>query len=98
MSPFAHQDYKLWEYEIDLTKPHGGFASYNAFFHRAIKPSTRPVAEPNNPNVIVSPNDGYVMAVVREMQPSQMFWLKGERYSLIDILNRSSSPITSTYP
>ncbi|KAG0607899.1 hypothetical protein M758_8G063400 [Ceratodon purpureus] len=94
LSPAAHRDYHLWEYELDMTKPHGGFASYNAFFHRAIKPSTRPVAEPNDPKVIVSTNDGYVIAVVRDVQRLQPFWLKGERYSLVDILGGSRSPIT----
>lgn len=98
LSESAYQDYQLWEYEVDMEKPHGGFSSYNAFFHRDIKRSARPVAEPNDPRVIVSTNDGYVMAVARDLQVSQPFWLKGERYSLVDIFAGNKSPTTSTYP
>lgn len=94
LSESAYQGYQLWEYELDMEKPHGGFSSYNAFFHRDIKRSARPVAEPNDPRVIVSTNDGYVMAVARDLQASQPFWLKGERYSLVDIFAGNTSPTT----
>lgn len=41
----------------DQHAPHWGFTSFNAYFHRQIKPERRPVAAPADPKVIVSAND-----------------------------------------
>ena len=88
LSPFAYQDMKLYEFITDKSDPHWGWKSYNDFFHRAIKPEARPVAGPGDPSVIVSANDGHVLTIARGVKRTDQFWLKGEPYSLADMLNR----------
>lgn len=88
LSPPAYKQFKLNEFEIpDKSKPHWGWASYNDFFHREIKASARPVADPGNPKAIVSANDGNVWAIARGVKRLDRFWLKGQPYSLENVLN-----------
>ncbi|HYX26536.1 MAG TPA: phophatidylserine decarboxylase associated domain-containing protein, partial [Thermoanaerobaculia bacterium] len=62
LSQPAYEQNKLYEFEIpDRKAPHWGFASFNAYFHRQIKPEFRPLAAPDDPKVIVSANDGTVV-------------------------------------
>jgi phosphatidylserine decarboxylase len=78
---------KLYEFEFDRAKPHWGWKSYNDFFHRQIKPEARPIADPDNPKVIVSANDGTVYNIEENAQPTARFWLKGQPYSLLNMLD-----------
>lgn len=89
LSPFAYQDMKLYEFELDRSKPHWGFTSYNDYFHREIRPGARPIAAPDDPKVIISPNDGNLVTIARDIKPQDKFWLKAEPFSLEDMLNRS---------
>ena len=89
LSPFAYQDMKLYEFITKPSDPHWGWKSYNDFFHRRIKPEARPIAGPDDPSVIVSANDGHVLAIARGVKRTDRFWLKGEPYSLVDMLDRS---------
>lgn len=78
---------KLWEFVIpDPDGPHGGWRSFNDFFHREIKPAERPVASPSDPKVIVSANDGAVYNIQRGVRELDQFWCKGEPYSLNNML------------
>lgn len=87
LSQPAYEQNKLYEFEIpDRAQPHWGFASFNAYFHRQIKPEFRPISSPKNPKVIVSPNDGTVVTWARDVQPFANFWLKGQPYSLVNML------------
>src|SRR5215203_1038561 len=45
--------YKIDDYKI----PEGGWKTYNEFLAREIKPGMRPIAQPTNENIIVSPAD-----------------------------------------
>lgn len=89
LSPFAYQDMKLYEFELDRSLPHWGFTSYNDYFHRQIRPEARPIAAPDDPRVIISPNDGNLVTIARDIKPQDQFWLKAEPFSLVDMLNRS---------
>ena len=89
LSPAAVQELGLADYELDRSKPHWGFASYNRFFHRQIKPQHRPVAMPLDPKVIVSASDGNLTSISRNVKLRDRFWLKDEAFSLIDMLSRS---------
>ena len=84
---YLHMD----EYVI----PSAGFQSYNAFFHREIKKSVRPLIGPDDPTVIVSPNDGTVYQTVSNIQRSTDFWMKGQTYSLSNMLNGDRNRIES---
>ncbi|WP_324995796.1 phosphatidylserine decarboxylase family protein [Hyalangium sp.] len=89
LSQFAYQDMKLYEFIFDRTAPHWGWKSYNDFFHREIRKDARPITAPHDPKVIVSANDGNLVTIARGVQRTDTFWLKGEPYSLADMLDRS---------
>lgn len=86
---------KLWEFKLDKNQPHWGFDCFNAFFHREIKPDQRPIAGKDDPEVVVSPNDGTVYRVARDVALETTFWIKSQPYSLHDMLNHD--PIASDY-
>ncbi len=88
LSPDAFWTNKLYEFVIpDKTAPHGGFTSFNDYFHREIKLDFRPLAAPDDPKVIVSANDGKVYSIARGVKPLDTFWAKGQPYSLENILD-----------
>lgn len=90
LSPSAYEYNKLEEFVIpDKSAPHWGFESYNAYFHRQIKAECRPISKPDDPKVIVSANDGTVYKIAREVKALDQFWLKGQPYSLLNMLNNS---------
>jgi phosphatidylserine decarboxylase len=79
---------KLYEFVIpDKSAPHWGWQSYNDYFHRQIKPDWRPVEAPDDPKVIVSANDGKVYNIAKNVKAMDTFWLKGQPYSLVNMLN-----------
>ena len=41
----------------DYVVPESGWSSFNEFFARKVKPGRRPIAEPENDNIVVSPTD-----------------------------------------
>lgn len=61
---------------------HWGFKSWNDFFIREFKSGMRPVAEPDNPNVIVSACEAAPYNISKNIKKDQKFWLKGQPYSL----------------
>jgi phosphatidylserine decarboxylase len=79
----------------DRSAPHWGFTCYNEFFHRDILPGARPVAGPGDPSVVNSPNDGVCWALQEDVKAYDAFWLKSQRYSLMDMLDYS--PFTERF-
>jgi len=91
LSPSAYKFNKLEEFVIpDKSAPHWGWKSYNDYFHRQIKSKVRPISDPKNRKVIVSANDGTVYAVASNVHALDKFWLKGQPYSLENVLNHNS--------
>lgn len=86
---------RLSEYEVDMSKPHGGFNCYNAFFHRMIRPGARPISAPNNNEEICSPNDGVAWALQRFVQEEDAFWLKSQAYSMANLM--AQHPLTEKF-
>ncbi|WP_437544869.1 phosphatidylserine decarboxylase family protein [Sorangium sp. So ce367] len=79
---------RLDEFVIpDRSAPAWGWSSYNDFFHREIKPEKRPLGGQGDPSVVVSPNDGTMYNIARSVQAVDKFWMKGQPYSLADMLN-----------
>lgn len=96
LSPQAQRYNRLDTCRIpDKDAPHWGFASFNAFFHREIKPSERPISAPGDPRVVVSANDGTVYRVAREVASDAPFWIKAQPYSVRDML--AGSPLTERF-
>ncbi|MFD8542592.1 phophatidylserine decarboxylase associated domain-containing protein [Streptomyces sp. NPDC059649] len=91
LSQAAYEDFKLYEFEIDPDAPYGGFASYNAFFHRPIKPEFRPNGALHDLRAVVSPNDGsVVMAYPNVQKDAYILDIKHQRYSLRQLLGKYS--------
>lgn len=88
LSRSAYYYNKLYEFVIpDRSAPHWGWKSFNAYFHRQIKPESRPIDKPHDPKVVVSANDGSVYNIASNVQPLEKFWLKGQPYSLVNMLD-----------
>jgi phosphatidylserine decarboxylase len=88
LSESAYEYNKLYEFVIpDQSAPHWGWQSFNDYFHRQIKPECRPIDGPHDPKVIVSANDGTVYRIARAVKAVDRFWLKGQPYSLVNMLN-----------
>ncbi|MFD9823906.1 phophatidylserine decarboxylase associated domain-containing protein [Streptomyces violascens] len=86
LSAQASEQNKLDEYVIpDRGAEHWGFASFNDYFHRKIKPQARPVA--TDPNAVVAPGDATLVRIDRNIGRTTGLPLKGQGYALADILN-----------
>lgn len=87
LSPSAYEYNKLNEFVIpNQAAPHWGWQSFNDYFHREIKPEVRPIAGIGDPSVIVSANDGTVYKCASNVQWQEDFWIKGQPYSLSNML------------
>jgi phosphatidylserine decarboxylase len=81
-------------YSIDLDESEhsdpAAYASFNAFFTRALKPGARPVAE--DPGCIAAPADG-TMSVCGTLREGQLLQAKGRAYSLAELLGEDDSAL-----
>jgi phosphatidylserine decarboxylase len=59
-----------------------GFKSWDDYFVRRFKPGVRPVAAPNDDYIIVNACESAPYHIQHNIQASDCFWLKGQRYSL----------------
>jgi phosphatidylserine decarboxylase len=81
-----HVDYAVRTYGIDLGEvqvPDGGFASFNDFFTRKLKPGARPI-DPG-PDVLASPADGQLF-VLPEVHRDTELVVKGVTFELRQLL------------
>lgn len=83
-------------YVCDSAAPQHGFASWDDFFVRRFRPGVRPLAapeggppDPNIPDptaVIVAACEACPVRLARRVQARDAFWLKGQPYSILDML------------
>ncbi|KAK4140445.1 uncharacterized protein C8A04DRAFT_39901 [Dichotomopilus funicola] len=73
-------------YKCDPSKKHHGFKSWDDFFTRQVQESARPVASPDNNKVIANPCESKVYNIVRNAKLRDKFWVKGQPYSVYDML------------
>jgi phosphatidylserine decarboxylase len=74
------------DYDVDATefaKSPFDFKTFNEFFHRALKPESRPIAQGNG--VAVLPADGRHLAFP-DVGRAQGFYVKGSKFTLEDLL------------
>jgi len=74
------------DYEIDVSdfaKSPFDFATFNQFFHRALKPESRPIAQ--GYGVAVFPADGRHLAFP-DVSRAQGFYIKGAKFTLEELL------------
>ncbi|KAH7890908.1 phosphatidylserine decarboxylase [Phlebopus sp. FC_14] len=69
------------------TADNRGFVSWDAFFTREFQPGVRPVRDPDNPYLIHSACESTVYRISENVKLHDQFWLKGQAYSLYDMLD-----------
>ena len=79
------------QYEHDPADEHWGFASWNDFFTRRFRDGERPLAEPHDDTVVVSPCEATPYRIASRVQRRDEFWAKGEPYSLEELLAGDAS-------
>jgi phosphatidylserine decarboxylase len=71
-----------------------GYASWDEFFTREILADARPMVSSDDPaidaSIIVSACESTVFGIQRDVQLHDQFWLKGQKYSLYDMLDRDT--------
>lgn len=77
----------IYNYRCDPTQPHYGFTSWDDFFTREFNPGVREVSQEDAaPNVIVNACESAPYNCVTDAKMRDKFWMKGQPYSLIDIM------------
>ncbi|WVQ70487.1 phosphatidylserine decarboxylase [Cryptococcus sp. DSM 104548] len=82
-------------YHSDPSKPHHGYKSWDEFFTRRFKDEVRPVASPEDDGVVANACESTFYKVARDIKERDQFWVKGQPYSVLDILN--FDPLSSSY-
>ncbi|KAL2134350.1 hypothetical protein VTI74DRAFT_405 [Chaetomium olivicolor] len=73
-------------YQCDPSQKHYGFKSWDDFFTRKVHDSARPVASPDDDNIIVNSCESKVFNHTRNAKLRDKFWIKGQPYSVVDML------------
>ena len=82
----ARQAIGIEQYEHDPVDPHWGFTSWNDFFTRRFREGARPVAAPEDDDVIVAACESTPFSIRTDVKRRDEFWLKTQPYSLEDML------------
>ena len=85
-SEAARRAIGIEQYEHDPADPHWGFRSWNDFFTRQFRDGERPVAAPNDDDVIVAACESTPFSIRNDVKRRDEFWLKAQPYSLEDML------------
>ncbi|WP_297817567.1 phosphatidylserine decarboxylase family protein [uncultured Lactobacillus sp.] len=74
---------------------HLGFTSWDNFFTRLFNPGIRPVQDPDDPDSIANACESAPFRIARDLPMKAKFWIKGQPYSLMDLLH--NDPWTSKF-
>ena len=74
----------------DPKAPHHGFKSWDDFFTRQFHPEIRPVADPENSNIIANACESSPYNTAHNVNFRDKFWVKGQPYSVVDMLGHDS--------
>jgi len=74
------------EFICDPEAPYHGFSSWDDFFTRQFRPGVRPVASPDDIDVIVNACESAPYKLEHHVRSHAKFWLKGQPYSLEHML------------
>ncbi|MFT4427859.1 phosphatidylserine decarboxylase family protein [Enterobacter hormaechei] len=70
------------DFQCDPTKPHYGFISWDDFFTRRFRDGVRPIASPQNDDVVINACESAPYCLATNIQPVDKFWLKAQPYAL----------------
>ncbi|KAG5980067.1 hypothetical protein E4U55_004429 [Claviceps digitariae] len=79
----------------DPSAKHMGFKSWDDFFTRRVRDSARPIASPQDDNVIANACESKVFNIERGVKLRDRFFAKGQPYSLLDML--AHDPLASEF-
>lgn len=82
-------------YKCEPSQKHFGFKSWDDFFTRKVQDSARPVAAPDNDDIIANPCESKVFNVTRNAKLRDKFWVKGQPYSVVDMLG--NDPLSAQF-
>lgn len=74
-------------FQCDPSDKYYGFKSWDDFFTREFVKGVRPVSEPDNDDVIVNACESAPLGVQHDVALTSKFWLKGQEYSLENMMN-----------
>lgn len=76
----------------DPKAEHHGFKSWDDFFTRTFRfdDGIRPVASPEDDSVIANACESLTYAIAHDVKARDRFWVKGQPYSVLDMLARDS--------
>jgi phosphatidylserine decarboxylase len=78
------------QFQCDPDKPHHGFTSWDDFFTRQFRDGQRPIASPDDDNVIVNACESAPYKIAHEIKDRDRFWIKAQPYSLSHMLDNDS--------
>ncbi|MEM5331258.1 phosphatidylserine decarboxylase family protein [Paraburkholderia sp. JHI2823] len=81
----------------DRSREHWGFDSWNAFFTRHLRPGARPVASPDDNQVIVNSCEASPFEVRGDVKLVDHFWIKSQPYSLREMLTSSDEALARKF-
>ncbi|KAK0231738.1 phosphatidylserine decarboxylase-like protein [Armillaria nabsnona] len=85
-------------YVCTPSAPYYGFKSWDDFFTRQFQPGVRPVVFPENNLIVNNACESTVYCIASNIQALDTFWLKGEPYSLNNMLNNDPlAPYATKY-
>jgi phosphatidylserine decarboxylase len=67
-----------------------GYTSWDAFFTREFQSGVRPIKDPENKSLIHNGCESTVYRIAQNVKEHDQFWLKGQPYSVYDMLSRDS--------
>ena len=74
-------------FNCDPSDPYYGYASWDDFFTRTFREGIRPISGVGDDNVIVNACESAPLAITQNVALSDSFWLKGQPYSLENMLD-----------
>ncbi len=89
--PAAKKSTRIEQYQYKPREKHWGFTSWNDYFTRRFKPDVRPIAGPDDDKVIVNACESTPYALRTNVKRYDRFWVKGQPYSLEDMLANDES-------
>lgn len=73
-------------FECEPAAKYHGFKSWDDFFTRRFREGVRPVASPEDHNVIANACESQPYNIARNVKARDKFWAKGQPYSVLDML------------
>ncbi len=74
-------------FNCEPSEEYYGFGSWDDFFTRTFRSGVRPVSNPDDDNVIANACESAPLQVQTDVQLNAQFWLKGQPYSMENMLN-----------